>query len=302
MSAKDWISRVPKELAEDRSVSLEARMTFIVLMGYEGKDGAPAFPGLEVLAWILGRHRTKVQRYIRELEGAGWLTRKRFKGKAGRFQSVRYVLLRNHSHDSCLRSRVHHSHDSPQSRKPITANPTTVNVTTNNSQSKQFPVLTDTKEQQQQKAKQRDNSLIKGQQSANGVDDVDYWGEGTEEGRKLLLGVSDLTKSEANHKHFLSDWGQRVKDNPSAVRKALEETRRMKRERRIKRTIGGTLDYNYQLTINGKLFDKPCKLPAPSYPKLPPPNDLSDEEFARHLAIVREAAENFRAEQGLNTA
>jgi acyl-CoA reductase-like NAD-dependent aldehyde dehydrogenase len=59
----------------DSSVSLEARITYVVLMGFEGKNGAPAFPELETIAWILKRHRTKVQRYIRELQSVGWLVR-----------------------------------------------------------------------------------------------------------------------------------------------------------------------------------------------------------------------------------
>jgi hypothetical protein len=130
-SKKEWIIRVPKSLVCDTSVSLEARITYVVLMGFEGKNGAPAFPELETIAWILKRHRTNVQRYIRELQSVGWLDKKRFKNKDGQFQSVRYDLLRHHSHDSCLR---------PQSRKPYTVspttvNPTTVNVTTNKTQS-----------------------------------------------------------------------------------------------------------------------------------------------------------------------
>ena len=138
---RDWIVRVPKSLICDTSVSLEARITYIVLMGFGGKNGTPAFPKLKTLAWILGRHRTKVQRYIRELESAGWLDKKRLKNKGGQFQSVRYDLLRHRSHDSCLR---------PQSRKPYTVspttvNPTTVNVTTNDYQSYQSPNLTNTK-------------------------------------------------------------------------------------------------------------------------------------------------------------
>jgi len=133
---KEWIVRVPKSLICDTSVSLKARMTYIALMGFEGKDGAPAFPELETFAWILGRHRTKVQRYIRELKSAGWLDKKRFKNKGGQFQSVRYDLLCHHSHDSCLR---------PQSRKRYTVSPTTVNVTTNEYQSYQSPNSTNTK-------------------------------------------------------------------------------------------------------------------------------------------------------------
>ena len=129
-SKKDWIIRLPKSLVCDTSVSLEARITYVVLMGFEGKNGAPAFPELETIAWILKRHRTKVQRYIRELQSVGWLDKKRFKNKDGQFQSVRYDLLRHRSHDSCLR---------PQSRKSYTVSPTaakppTVNVTTNKSQ------------------------------------------------------------------------------------------------------------------------------------------------------------------------
>ena len=144
-SRKDWTIRVPKSLVCDRSVSLEARITYILLMGFEGKDGAPAFPKLETLAWLLIRHRTKVQRYIRELKSAGWLDKKKFKGEGGRFQSVRYALLRHRSHKTCLRSSLSQKSREPTSVSPTTHLRTTENVTTNESQSYHSPEVTNTK-------------------------------------------------------------------------------------------------------------------------------------------------------------
>lgn len=131
MSAKDWTIRVPKSLACDRSVSAMARITYIVLMGFEGKDGAPAYPALETLAWILGCHRKYVQRYIKELESAEWLHKRKFKNKDGQFQAIRYDLLRHRRDKTCLR--------------PKALKPPTVKVPTNESQSYQYPDLTSTK-------------------------------------------------------------------------------------------------------------------------------------------------------------
>jgi hypothetical protein len=136
MSAKDWTIRVPKSLACDRSVSAMARITYIVLMGFEGKDGAPAYPALQTLAWILGCHRKYAQRYIKELESVEWLHKKKFKNKDGQFQAIRYDLLRHRRHVLCLR---------PKALKPPTVLPTTVKVPTNKYQSYQYPTLTNTK-------------------------------------------------------------------------------------------------------------------------------------------------------------
>jgi helix-turn-helix protein len=138
---KEWIVRVPKSLICDTSVSLEARMTYIFLMGFEGKDGAPAFPELDTIARILRRHRTKAQRYIRELKSAEWLDKKKFKNKEGQFQSVRYQLLRHRRHETCLRPKAL----KPYSVSPTAAKPPTVNVPTNKSQFYQSPNLTNTK-------------------------------------------------------------------------------------------------------------------------------------------------------------
>lgn len=118
-----------------------ARVTYILLMGFEGKDGAPAFPSLNTLAYLLKRQRKVAQGYLSELESSGWLDKKKFKNKDGQFQAIRYDLLRHRRAESDLRPKGRKRN----TVKPTTENPTTEKCPTNDSQSYQFPEITNTK-------------------------------------------------------------------------------------------------------------------------------------------------------------
>src|SRR5262245_15556741 len=101
----DWSYEVSNSWIRDTSVSAMARFTYILLKGFEGKDGEAAFPELPTLAWLLGWHRETAQVYLRELATAGWIKKIKKKNARGQFQSVRYILLRHRSEKKPLREK-----------------------------------------------------------------------------------------------------------------------------------------------------------------------------------------------------
>lgn len=86
-----WRLPVENAFARDSSISLEARMIYIILKGYCGPDCSLPFPSLATLADIADRDRKTIQRYMTELEGAGYLKR-RYGKISGKFTSVRYEI------------------------------------------------------------------------------------------------------------------------------------------------------------------------------------------------------------------
>lgn len=62
----------------------------------------------------------------------------------------------------------------------------------------------------------------------------------------LLGQIRDLTLTEGNTEAFATMWILRIRDFPNAVFKAIAETRVTSREGRIRRTIGGTLNWNFK--------------------------------------------------------
>lgn len=66
-------------------------MIYIILKGYCGPDCSLPFPSLATLASIADRDRKTIQRYMTELEEAGYLKR-RYGKISGKFVSVRYEI------------------------------------------------------------------------------------------------------------------------------------------------------------------------------------------------------------------
>jgi hypothetical protein len=89
---RDWLFDVSAQFVRHASVSLGARFLFVLIKSYQGADGALPFPSLELLCDLTGRNRKTVQKYISELEDAGYAFKKRERGSNGRFGSIHYVL------------------------------------------------------------------------------------------------------------------------------------------------------------------------------------------------------------------
>lgn len=87
----EWRFPVENSFVRNSSISMEARLLFIILQGYVGPDCAMPFPSLPTLARHCGKHRETVQKYLKELETLGFLERVKVK-KGSHFQSTRYVL------------------------------------------------------------------------------------------------------------------------------------------------------------------------------------------------------------------
>lgn len=68
----------------------------------------------------------------------------------------------------------------------------------------------------------------------------------TPEQKDLINQINELTESESRSEHFRSLWEMCVKEDQIAVFQAIGETRCMKREGKIKKTIGGALRWHYK--------------------------------------------------------
>jgi hypothetical protein len=76
-------------------------------------------------------------------------------------------------------------------------------------------------------------------------------GELKPEEEDLLEQVEELTASEGKTEHFHTTWLMRIRDKPLAVFQAIGETRMAKNEGRIRRTIGGTLNWHFKYFREG---------------------------------------------------
>jgi hypothetical protein len=72
------------------------------------------------------------------------------------------------------------------------------------------------------------------------------YGELNPEQTDLLEQVEELTGSEGKNEHFDTTWRMRIRDKPLAVFQAIGETRMAKNEGRIRKTIGGTLNWHFK--------------------------------------------------------
>jgi len=87
----EWRFPVENSFVRNASLSVEARLLYIILQGYVGPDCEMPFPSLPTLARHFGKHRETVQKYLKELESSGYIHRVKVK-KGSQFQSTRYVL------------------------------------------------------------------------------------------------------------------------------------------------------------------------------------------------------------------
>lgn len=62
----------------------------------------------------------------------------------------------------------------------------------------------------------------------------------------LLRQLEELTARENRTSHFRSTWILRIRDYPNAVFAAIGEVRGAKREGRIKKSVGGALNWNFE--------------------------------------------------------
>jgi DNA-binding transcriptional ArsR family regulator len=62
----------------------------------------------------------------------------------------------------------------------------------------------------------------------------------------LINQIGELCASENRTEKFRTVWEMRTRDHPVETFQAIGETRRMKREGQIRKTIGGTLNWNFK--------------------------------------------------------
>lgn len=87
----EWRFPVENSLVRDNTISIGARLLYIIIKGFAGPDCDLPFPSLDTLARHMGKNRKSVQKYLRELEKTGLLERQRPRA-GGRFQSTRFLL------------------------------------------------------------------------------------------------------------------------------------------------------------------------------------------------------------------
>lgn len=88
----EWRFPVENSFVRDSSISVEARLLFIILKGYVGPDCEMPFPSLATLARHMDRHRESIQKYLNELWENGYIERHHAK-KDGKFTATRYTLF-----------------------------------------------------------------------------------------------------------------------------------------------------------------------------------------------------------------
>src|SRR5882724_4790143 len=64
--------------------------------------------------------------------------------------------------------------------------------------------------------------------------------------RDLLDQIEELTSNENRTEHFRITWVKRIRDYPNQVFSSIGETRRMKREGAIRKSVGGTLNWHFE--------------------------------------------------------
>jgi hypothetical protein len=62
----------------------------------------------------------------------------------------------------------------------------------------------------------------------------------------LLDQIEELTATENRTAHFLTTWIKRIHDHPNQVFAAIGEVRRMKREKEVRKSIGGSLNWHFE--------------------------------------------------------
>ena len=88
----EWRFPIENSFVRDSSLSVDARLLYIIIKGYAGPNCEMPFPSLRTLAFHMDRHRESIQGYLSELECAGYIQR-HHKRDGGKFTSTRYVIL-----------------------------------------------------------------------------------------------------------------------------------------------------------------------------------------------------------------
>lgn len=92
----NWkIHGIPRQVVKNTSLSVGARLTYVILRGYIGKVKKNPFPSQQAIAQELGCSRKTAYRWIKELEKHGYLEHKQQKFKGGKYGSNKYTI-----HDS----------------------------------------------------------------------------------------------------------------------------------------------------------------------------------------------------------
>jgi len=88
----EWRFPIENSFVRDTSLSVEARLLYIIIKGYVGPECEMPFPSLNTLARHMDRHRESVQKHLKELEYSGYIEKIKTR-RGGMFSSTRYVLF-----------------------------------------------------------------------------------------------------------------------------------------------------------------------------------------------------------------
>jgi len=89
----EWRFSIENSFVRNADLHPAARLLYIILRGYVGPNCQMPFPSLPTLAKHLGCSRETVQKYLKELEQLGYITKNREESRAqGKFAATRYIL------------------------------------------------------------------------------------------------------------------------------------------------------------------------------------------------------------------
>jgi hypothetical protein len=97
-------AQVPKDFYTDKRLSIPARLTGVVLIGFQFQDGE-THVGQERIAEALGRGVRQTQRYLEELEDAGWVTIERRRKRRGAWETNLYAFVSPGQHHTTSTAR-----------------------------------------------------------------------------------------------------------------------------------------------------------------------------------------------------
>jgi hypothetical protein len=135
-SKPDWRFQIETRFVRESSLSIEARLLYIIIKSYAGPNCVNPFPSLWALSRSMGRHRASIQKYLKELEVSGWVERIKIK-ESGKFTSTRYVLNSSPS-NVAIPSKLR-SHDSSLRDSSLRMPPTTGVLPSKSNQFKDLP-------------------------------------------------------------------------------------------------------------------------------------------------------------------
>jgi hypothetical protein len=116
-SKPEWRFQIETSFVRASSLSIEARLLYIIIKSYAGPNCVNPYPSLGALSRAMNRHRASIQKYLKELEESGWIEKIKIKAD-GKFTSTRYVL--NSSPSNVSNPSKLRSHDSSLGTPPTT--------------------------------------------------------------------------------------------------------------------------------------------------------------------------------------